>query len=82
MCGLNNTLVIFNSFAHFHVTNKAQLQSNHLLNITELSFNFFQIENQKLTWNAESKIKSLEKANYKPGGGDVQVRYHCVTSKL
>lgn len=34
----------------------------------------WQIENQKLTWNAESKIRSLEKANYKPAGGDVKVR--------
>jgi len=33
----------------------------------------FQIENQRLSWNAESKIGSLEKAHHRPAGGDVKV---------
>ena len=33
----------------------------------------FQIENKRLSWNSESKIRSLEKASHKPAGGDVKV---------
>lgn len=31
------------------------------------------IETQKLNWNAQAKIGSLEKANYQPGGGNVKI---------
>lgn len=32
-----------------------------------------QIQQQKLQWNAKSKIGSLENATYKPGGGDKKI---------
>lgn len=32
-----------------------------------------QIESKRLSWNAESKVNSLEKANHKPAGGEVKV---------
>ena len=32
-----------------------------------------QIERHKLEWNVESKVGSLDKADYKPGGGDKKV---------
>ena len=32
-----------------------------------------QIESHKLEWNVESKVGSLDKADYKPGGGDKKV---------
>ena len=32
-----------------------------------------QIENRKLNWNAQSKIKSLDNHSHKPGGGDKKI---------
>ena len=32
-----------------------------------------QIENRKLNWNAQSKIKSLENHSHRPGGGDKKI---------
>ena len=32
-----------------------------------------QIENRKLNWNAQSKIKSLDNHTHKPGGGDKKI---------
>lgn len=34
---------------------------------------FFQITQVKLTWNAKSKIGSLDNAAHKPGGGDKKI---------
>lgn len=45
-----------------------------MLHVNRLSCVGVQIENhQRLSWNAESKIGSLEKAHHKPAGGDVKV---------
>ena len=33
----------------------------------------FQILSTKLTWNAKSKIGSLDNATHKPGGGDKKI---------
>lgn len=37
-----------------------------------------QIESKRLSWNAESKIGSLEKANHKPAGGEVKVKSYLL----
>lgn len=34
---------------------------------------YFQILSTKLTWNAKSKIGSLDNATHKPGGGDKKI---------
>ena len=33
----------------------------------------FQIENRKLNWNAESRIRSLDNHHHVPGGGDKKI---------
>ena len=32
-----------------------------------------QIENRKLNWNTESRIRSLDNHSHKPGGGDKKI---------
>ena len=46
-----------------------------------------QIEQRKLSWNVNSKIGSLEKANHRPGGGQVKIEnrkldWNTVTSRV
>ena len=41
----------------------------------ELNFlmSLYQIENRKLNWNAESRIRSLDNHHHVPGGGDKKI---------
>ena len=40
--------------------------------LTEI-FSSLQIENRKLNWNAQSKIRSLDNHSHKPGGGEKKI---------
>ena len=52
----------------------ATRRSTHLdIFVRFIKYFYPQIENRKLNWNAQSKIKSLDNHTHKPGGGDKKI---------